>query len=146
MLNPYEPSVHTAAAESTLRLPMLCVVVLNFGTSLAGGAGVAVACRLVGASGDDIINLLVFFMSLAFVFGGAGAYLGYRYIQERAPLWAIAIAIGAFAIVLPLASPNAAPVINWIAAGLAAIFALLSTAIAGSVSSMVKSNGQESPG
>lgn len=130
--------MHTATAESTLRLPMLCAVVLNFGTSLAAGAGVAVACRLVGASGDDIVSLLVFFVSLAFMFGAAGAYLGCRHIRDRTPLWAIAAAIGTLAIGLLLAFPNAAPVINWIAAGLAAVFALLSTTIAGSISTIVK--------
>ncbi|TWU05435.1 hypothetical protein [Allorhodopirellula heiligendammensis] len=110
---------------------MFTAATLNLGLALVAGALIAFVChRRSAGSTDDFAGLLVFFLSLASVFGIGGAYLACRHIQNRAPLWAIPTAIGTFAIVLPLASyPNVAPVINWIA-GLAATCALISTAVA----------------
>ena len=139
-LNPYEPVDQTSTSKPMMRFPGMTAAVLIFGISLVAGAGVAVACN-GGVSGEDVPALLVFFMSLAAVFGTAGAYLGCRHIRGRAPLWAIATAIGTFAILLPLASyPSASPVINWIA-GLAAACALIATAIAGMVSTAINTDG-----
>lgn len=110
---------------------MFAAVILNVGLALAAGALVAFVChRSSTGSNDDLSGLVVFFLSLALVFGIGGAYLACRHIQNRAPLWTVPTAVGTFAIVLPLASyPDVAPVINWVA-GLAAACALISTAIA----------------
>jgi len=110
---------------------MLTAALLHLGLTLVAGALVASAYhRHSDGSTEDFAGQLVFFLSVASVFGMGGAYLNCRYIQNRAPLWAIPTAIGTFAIVLPLASyPNVDGVINWIA-GLAVTCALISTGLA----------------
>ncbi|WP_044251706.1 hypothetical protein [Rhodopirellula sp. SWK7] len=115
-------------------MPLITASVGIFGASLLSGAGVAILCqRSSGQTPDDLSALLAFFMSLAAVFGIAGAYLGCRHITGRAPLWAVFVAIGTFAVVLPLAtSPNTMPVMNWIA-GLAACCAGIATTFAGTI-------------
>ncbi len=110
---------------------MFTAAMLNLGLAIVAGALIASVChRRAAETTDDFAGLLVFFVSLAAIFGIGGAYLSCRHIQDRAPLWAIPTAIGTFAIVLPLALyPNIAPVINWIS-GLAAVCALIATGIA----------------
>jgi len=120
---------------------MFTAAMLNLGLALLAGAFIAFVChRRSSESTDDFTGLLVFFLSLASVFGVGGAYLSCRHIQDRAPLWAIPTAIGTFAIVLPLASyPNVAPVLNWIA-GLAAACAMIATGIAVTIRTVVNSH------
>ena len=128
-------------------MAMVVAVALNFGASLAVGAVVAfILGRDPDTTDDDTFALFVFFMSLASIFGIGGAYLGCRHIRGHAPLWAIPVAIGTFAIALPLFTyPNTAGVINWIA-GVAAACALASTAIAHTMSSSVTQKHRNAAG
>lgn len=55
-----------------------------------------------GNTGEDRRDVLVFFIGLGVVFGTAGAYLAWRLVAGKIPLYFATIALGLFVIVPPL--------------------------------------------
>ena len=135
--NPYESSAIDTTIQSILRFPIAIASLLNLGASMVIGAAVANAFRNNNDTPtEDVLSLFMFFISLASIFGIAGAYLGCRHIHGRLPILAIPIVIGTFAIILLLTTYSNTSTAATSVAALAAGCALSSTAIARTISRM----------